>query len=494
MTHQLSKSTFMRGVKCEKNLYLNKHHKELRDDISEQQQAIFSQGTKVGELAQELFPGGIDLTPESFYDFEASIIKTRQAIADGEAVIYEAAFLFDGVLAAMDILVKSDNGYKAYEVKSSTQVHEQYIQDVALQAYVIESCNVILEDVSVVHINNQYVKNGPLDIHELFTIVSIKEDIRNFKVAVPNLIARFKNVLKSNEIPKVPIGKHCNSPYSCDFLGHCWKNVPDYSVFNLTRLKMEKALTLYEEGIVEVVDVPDAFALSENQRIQVEAEKNKSEFIDNVKIKSFLEDLNYPLYHLDFETMAHAVPIFDGSRPYQQIVFQYSLHVQDSPHAQPEHFEFLAETNGEDPRIKFVDHLIQDLGSTGDILVYNISFERGKLEDLAGLFPSKADAIHAIINRLVDLMIPFQKKWYYSYKMKGSYSIKKVLPALVPEFEDGYSSMTISDGGTASLVYAQMTDGTFDGDVDAAREDLLAYCELDTLAMVKILERLYGVV
>ena len=494
MTHQLSKSTFMRGVKCEKNLYLNKHHKELRDEISEQQQAIFSQGTRVGELAQGLFPGGIDLTPDSFYDFEESIAKTQQAISGGGAVIYEAAFLYDGVLAAMDILVKSENGYKAYEVKSSTQVHEQYIQDIALQAYVIEKSGLQLDDISVVHINNQYVKNGPIDIDELFTIVSVKEEIQDFKAEVPNLIVHFKNILKSNEIPEVSIGKHCNSPYQCDFMGYCWKDVPDYSVFNLTRLKVEKALTLYDDGIVEVEDVPDAVALSENQRLQVEAEKNKTEFIDNVKIKTFLENLTYPLYHLDFETMGHAIPIFDGSRPYQQIVFQYSLHVQDSANAEPKHFEFLGDTNGEDPRIKFIDQLIHDLGSVGDILVYNIAFERGKLQDLAELFPSKADVIHAIIDRLVDLMIPFQKKWYYSYKMKGSYSIKKVLPALMPEFEDGYSSLTISDGGTASLVYAQMTDGTFDGDVDAARKDLLAYCELDTLAMVKILERLYGVV
>lgn len=494
MTHELSKSTFMRGVKCEKNLYLNKHHKELRDDLSEQQQAIYTQGTNVGELAQQLFPGGIDLTPDSYFDFGKSIFKTKQAVAKGEPVIYEGAFLHNGVLAAMDILVKSEKGYKAYEVKSSTQVHEQYIQDVALQTYVIENCGVELEDVSVVHINNQYVKKGPIDIEELFTIVSIKEEIQNFKAAVPNYVAHFKKVLKSGEIPEVAIGKQCSSPYTCDFMGYCWKDVPDYSVFDLTRLKLEKGLELYHEGILRVEDVPDEFKLSDNQRLQVEAEKNKTEFIDKERIKEFLDDLNYPLYHLDFETVGHAVPIFDGSRPYQQIVFQYSLHVQDTPNAAPEHFEFLAETNGEDPRIKFVDQLIEELGEEGDILVYNLSFERDKLNDLANRFPSKADQIHSIIFRLKDLMIPFQKKWYYSYKMRGSYSIKKVLPAVVPEFDDGYTSLTISDGGTASLVYAQMTNGSYQGNVEAARKDLLAYCELDTLAMVKILERLYEVV
>jgi hypothetical protein len=491
MAHQLSKSTFMRGIKCEKNLYLNKHHKELRDDLSEQQQAIFTQGSNVGELAQQLFPGGIDLTPESFYDFGKSIIKTKQAIAKGEPVIYEAAFLHNGVLAAMDIMVKSENGYKAFEVKSSTQVHEQYIQDVALQSYVILNCGVNLEDVSVVHINNEYVKQDELDIEQLFNIVSIWEEIQNPLAAIPNQVAHFKSILNSGEIPEVGIGKHCNAPYTCDFMGHCWKDIPVYSVFNISRLNADKCFELFERGVVNVSDVPDDFDLSENQRLQVEAEKNQTEFIDKEKIKEFLDELNYPLYHLDFETMGHAVPIFDGSRPYQQIVFQYSLHVQDAPNAESDHFEYLGETNGEDPRLKFVDQLIKDVGTKGDILVYNIGFERGKLEDLAELHPSKSAEINAIIDRLKDLMTPFQKKWYYTYKLKGSYSIKKVLPALVPEFDEGYSSLVISDGGTASLVYAQMTEGSYEGDYEAARKDLLAYCELDTLAMVKILEKLY---
>jgi hypothetical protein len=494
MAHDLSKSTFMRGIKCEKNLYLNKHHKELRDELSAQQQAIFTQGTSVGDLAQQLFPGGIDLTPESFYDFGKSIFKTKQAIAKGEAVIYEAAFLHNGVLAAMDILVKSENGYKAYEVKSSTQIHEQYIQDVALQSYVILNCGVDLQDVSVVHINNEYVKNGELDIQQLFTIESIWQEIQNPLSAIPNQVAHFNEVLNSGKIPEVSIGKHCNAPYTCDFIGHCWKDVPDYSVFNISRLNADKCFELFERGVLNVSDVPEDFGLSENQRLQVEAEKNKTEFIDQEKIKDFLGSLNYPLYHLDFETMGHAVPIFDGSRPYQQIVFQYSLHVQDAPNVEPKHFEYLGETNGEDPRLKFVDQLIRNVGTTGDILVYNIGFERGKLEDLSELYPSRSTEINAIIDRLKDLMLPFQKKWYYTYKMEGSYSIKKVLPALVSDFEEGYASLAISDGGTASLVYAQMTEGSYEGDYDAARKDLLAYCELDTLAMVKILEKLYEVV
>ena len=492
MAHQLSKSTFMRGVKCEKNLYLNKHHKDLRDETSLQQAAIFSQGSKVGELAQALFPGGIDLTPDTFYDFDKSIYDTQQAIKRGEKVIYEAAFLFNGVLAAMDILVKTVNGYKAYEVKSSTGVKDVYIQDVALQTYVIQNCGVNLEDVSVIFINSQYVKNGPVDINELFNIVSIWETIQNPLAAVPNQVNRFTEVLKSTQIPEIPIGNHCTAPYGCDFMGQCWRDIPAYSVFNISRLKHEKSMQLYDQGILKLEDVPDEFPLSDNQRAQVEAEKNKTEIIDQTAITAFLDGLNYPLYHLDFETMAHAIPIFDGSRPYQQIVFQYSLHIQDYPNAVPTHFEYLGETNGEDPRIKFVDQLISDLNEEGDILVYNIVFEKGKLMDLAFLFSNRANELNAIINRLKDLMEPFQKKWCYNYKMKGSYSIKKVLPALVPEFDDSYSSLTISDGGTASSVYAQMTDGSYVGDYASAHKDLLAYCKLDTLAMVKILGYLYS--
>jgi len=490
-THTLSKSTYMRGLKCHKTLYLNKHHDELRDEPSAQLEAIFAQGTNVGLLAQQLFPGGVDMSPESFYDFTPSIAGTKKAIADGESIIYEAAFLFDEILCAIDILVKDEEGWKAYEVKSSTSVNETYIEDTSLQYYVITNAGIPLIDMSVIHINNQYVKNGDLDIHQLFTTASVLSDIKPIQSNIPAIITDLKNTLRQNKIPDIDIGLHCSHPYDCDFIGHCWKHIPDYSVFDIKGLFQTKKFELYDMGAITLNQIPKDYALNDKHWMQVNCELDKKSHIDKVKIKEFLDDLNYPLYFLDFETMATAVPIFDNTRPYQQFVFQYSLHVQDKPNGELTHYEYLAQVDGTDPRIGFVDQIIKDCGTTGDVIVYNVGFERGKLNDLIEVFPQYQKEIQAIIDRLVDLMIPFRERSYYLPEMRGSYSIKKVLPALVPALS--YSDLEISEGGTASNTFSEMAMGTFTGNIQKTRKNLLEYCKLDTYAMVKILDVLQRV-
>ncbi len=202
--------------------------------------------------------------------------------------------------------------------------------------------------------------------------------------------------------------------------------------------------------------------------LQVQSEVNGTTHIDIEEIRNFTNGLIYPLYFLDFETIGPAVPKYNGSRPYQQLVFQYSLHIQETLTSVIEHREYLADPT-KDPRIGFIEQLIQDCGSSGDILVYNIGFERGKLNDLIDVFPEYSNELLGIVNRLKDLMIPFQQKWYYTPEMKGSYSIKYVLPALVPELS--YNDLDIKEGGTASNTFLSMVNGTFEGDVAKKQED-----------------------
>ena len=488
---RLSKSTFIRGLQCEKSLYLYKHHYNLKDPTPTSLQAVFDQGTNIGLLAQELFPNGSDASPENHFKMVESVGKTQKFISQGESIIYEATFQYNNVLAALDILVKDEEGWKAYEVKSSTKVSETYIKDAAIQYYTITNSAIDLKDISIVHINKEYTKDGELDIHQLFKIESVYDQVLEFLPQITNEIRRLKNVIESPEVPNVEIGKHCSDPYECDFRGTCWKHIPDYSVFNISRLKKDKKFDLYNQGVITLDDIDlSQTDLNPNQVLQVQSEINGTSHIDIEEIRNFTNGLNYPLFYLDFETISPAVPKYNVSRPYQQLVFQYSLHIQETSTSKLEHHEYLADPSI-DPRIGFIEQLIHDCGSSGDILVYNIGFERGKLNDLIYIFPEYSNELRGIVNRLKDLMIPFQQKWYYTPEMRGSYSIKSVLPALVPELS--YNDLEIKEGGTASNTFLSMVNGTFEGDVKQTRKQLLEYCELDTFAMVKILEKLLQV-
>ena len=485
---RLSKSSFIRGLQCDKSLYLYKHHYKLKDPTPSSLQAVFDQGTSIGLLAQELFPYGVDASPENHYKMVESVGKTLDFISQGQTVIYEATFLYDDVLAALDILVNDEDGWKAYEVKSSTKVSDTYVKDAAIQYYTIKNSGIDLKDISIVYINNQYVKNGEIDINELFMVESVYDQVLEFLPRIPNEVRRLKDVIESPDIPSVDIGPHCSDPYDCDFKGTCWKHIPEYSVFDISRLNKDKKFDLYKQGIISLnqIDLGQT-DLNPNQVLQVQSELSGSVHIDLNEIRNFTNGLNYPLYFLDFETIGPAIPIYNGSRPYEQLVFQYSLHIRETPTSEIEHREYLADPT-EDPRVGFIEQLIQDCGSNGDILVYNIGFERGKINGLIEAFPQYILELSRIVGRLKDLMTPFQQKWYYTPEMKGSYSIKSVLPALIPELS--YNDLEIKDGGTASNTFLSIVNGTFQGDLQVARKQLLEYCKLDTYAMVKILEKL----
>ena len=407
----LSKSTFLRGLKCHKSLYLYKHFYKLRDEISSSQQAIFNQGTDVGVLSQQLFPNGVDASPPNHYKLQESVLKTKQFIEAGEKIIYEATFQYNGVIVALDILVNDEEGWKAFEVKSSTEVKPIYINDAAIQYYTIINSGIELKDISIIHINNQYTKQVTIDINQLFTINSVFNDIQGLQLEIPEQIKKFNEVIKQVSVPSIDIGPHCGSPYACDFMGQCWKHIPEYSIFNISRLNGNKKFDLYNQGIItfEQLNVSSAH-LNGKQQLQVISELEQKQFIDTVNIQNFVNSIEYPIYHLDFETMTSAVPIYDNSRPYQQLVFQYSLHIEQQ-NGVIEHKEYLAEANPTiDPRDAFVEQLINDCGTSGDVLVYNVGFERGKLNDLITLYPEYAYEINNIISRLKDLMTPFQKE------------------------------------------------------------------------------------
>ena len=451
--------------------------------MSDMQEAIFSQGTKVGELAQDLFPGGKDASPKVYWDFSDAIEKTSKWIEQGVEAIYEAAFQFEGVLAALDIFVQKKGKIYAYEVKSSTEVKEVYLQDAALQYYVMEQSGHKPDDIFIVYVNREYKREQELDLKQLFSIQSVLSEVLALQPKIPKLLKKAKATLKEKEIPEVKIGKHCNKPYDCDFMGHCWKHIPDNSVFDL-RYARDKKWTLYNKGILSMKDIPKETKLSKFQTVQVRGLQENYTQIDHAKINKFLKSWKYPLYFLDFETFNFAVPRYTYSRPYQQIPFQYSLHILEDPEADLDHSEFLADPSAPDPRIDFAQSLIAQINQKGSIIVYNKHFEEGRLREIQEDLPEFQAALEPIKKRMIDLMKPFQKLWYYEPKFNGSYSIKRVLPTLVPELS--YDDLDVSQGDQASRAFAAMVEGEASFQWEEMRKNLLAYCKMDTMAMVEI--------
>jgi len=473
------------GLQCEKQLYLYKYHYKLKDPISEMQQAIFDRGKDVGILAQQLFPGGIDVSPKTPFQYAEAVKQTQELINRGEKILYEASFIYNGVLVVSDIIVKRRNKWEIYEVKSSTSVSETNELDAAIQYCVISNSGIDISDFSIVYLNNEYIRFGELNLSELFTIESVKERAIEVQTYVEEEVERLKKVIGKRKIPAIEIGEHCTNPYTCSFYNYCRQHIPEDSVFDLSGMHLNKKFDLYYDGIVKLDDIPEEMRLNKNPQMQLDSYRSGETIIGRENIKEFLKDINYPVFFMDFETFQPAVPLYDNSRPYQQIPFQWSLHYKNSRNAKLEHYEFLSET-GVNPRIKFIMNLLDATKPPGDILVYNKTFEITRLKELAKDFPEYEKEISERISRIKDLMIPFQRKYYYSPEMRGSYSIKKVLPALVPEFN--YSSLDISGGREASLVFEGLQCETDFIKIGEVHKQLLEYCKLDTLGMVKILE------
>jgi len=476
--HLLSKSRFLAGLQCHLRLWYGCYRPELASPVSAAQEAMFQAGREVGTLATGLHPEGMLIEPD-YQHHEEAVLATRAAMENpGLPALFEAAFLHDGVRVRVDILERVASAWNLVEVKSSTSVKEVYLADLAIQYHVLSGSGLSLARAGILHLNRQYEYDGcTLDLASLFTFADLTDTVVALQKGVSARLPLLREILARPEAPDVRPSRHCLSPYSCEFWEHCTAATPEFWVLELSGITQAKLDRLALLGIDDIRDIPSAFPLSRLQGRIRDSVLNDKEYV-GPELAGDLRDVEYPVHFLDFETMAPAVPRYRGTRPYQAIPFQWSDHILSLTGTLEHRYYLCGEER--DPREEFAATLLDAIGERGTIFIYT-NYEREVLTRLARelLAPSA---------RFRDLQAAIRRSYYHPH-FRGSFSLKAVLPALVPELS--YESLAIRDGSLASLAYLRMFDpGTPAGERAKVRGDLLAYCGHDTLGMVRIREEL----
>ena len=483
----ISKSKYCLALQCQKINWLTKYRPEYRQTDQATEERMIT-GNKVGDLAMGLFGDFVEVTrykEEDKIDISAMIEATRVELARGTENICEASFSYNGAYCAVDILRKEGDGYAIYEVKSSSSVKEVYLADISYQKYVLEGCGIKVTGLYLVHINPDYVFDGEYKIDELFTIVNVwDEAIALSHLVVPTLTVAEK-IMASEEEPDIDLSMGCHKPYPCPFFGYCTRGLPSPSVFDLYSLNFDKKLDYYYAGKSDFASLATSPKIkNDKQRRQIDfALNDRGVYVDKPQLTAFLDNIHYPLYFLDFETIMPALPMYVGTKPNQHITFQYSLHYIESEGGELRHLEFLGEPEV-DPRRALAEALTESIPEGACVTVYNMAKE----------FPDLAPRLREIASNIVDLLDPFQKGYYYKREIGGSFSIKSVLPSIckdVPEL-DYHALDEVHNDTEAMTTFPAMAHMTKE-ERARTRKNLLAYCKLDTLAMVKVWEELIRV-
>ena len=497
MAHRLSKSRFTAGLQCLKQLWWRAHEPaapELVPDFL--LQATFDRGHRVGDAARGYVPGG-SLVNLPHNAAEERVALTAEFLAHGAPAVFEASFIADDVFVAVDILERQPRGFTMVEVKSTTSVKDAHIPDAAIQAHVLRSAGLSVPRVELMHLNREC--RYP-DLGNLFAREDVTERVETFLPDVPDRIAEQLAVL-DGPLPDVPIGDHCTTPYDCPFMDRCWPKRPEHHLGTLYRWG-QRAGEFERQGYATIADLPDDLDLGEIPERQRKAVQAGRMIVEPWLRKALQIFDKQPLGFLDFETVGSAIPVWPGCRPYDAVPVQFSFFL-DRGEGEPEHHEWLAEGRG-DPRPALAERLVEACEGAAAIVAYNAGFERQCIRGLAEAVPALSEPLVALAAKLVDLL-PVVRNHVYHPAFHGSFSLKSVLPALVPALS--YDDLAIKDGDAASVHLERMLLGEglgrspgpgqmdlFDATPSPLRADLLAYCKRDTWAMVKLLERLRSLV
>jgi hypothetical protein len=462
----LTKTNFINYLDCPLHMWLKANSDVQPKELPIYDLHIAKQGYQVERIAKQMLKE-----------------KVAREYPAGTTVSFEVTLTDGNYQSRIDALVhdRVHNTYDLYEIKSSTSIKSKHKYDVTFQ-YLIAKATLPINKVYLVHVNTDYVKNGDLDIHGFFVIEDIMAEIAKKEDQVYELRSDAWSVLG---LTTMPTDEHCFNPKTCMYPQVCFPDLRDFPIYDLKSGSKRQYRELLDMGITRLEDIPDTYYLTHKQKLQLQSARQGKPVINYEGVKNKLSQLQYPLYFLDYETYGEAIPMYEGYGPYQQAVTQYSIHVVRHPDSDAfEHFEYLA-TEAEDPACKLAEALCSVIGSEGSVIVWNMSFECGRNDELAALCPQFAQQLRSINERTFDLMTVFSEGWYVDYKFHGSASIKKVLPVLCPDLS--YGELEIAEGATAMLKWYEMVYRKV-GFIEKEKitKDLLKYCELDTWAMVEI--------
>ena len=483
----ISKSKYVRGVGCEKGLWLDENKPEVA--AADEDLSHAKEGTLVGILAQDLY-GPHEVVP---YNKDKSIMirDTEEMLARNVPVICEASFGGNHVFCSVDLLISHGNRHvDIVEVKSASDLKPEYIEDATFQTRVLELNGFHVGKVCIAHVNNKYIRHGDLDVRQFLVEKDITEMVRQKQPEVDGNVQRLLAVQKMTNEPGVAIGAECPA---CPYWKYCSRDLPSPNVFDLpgqSNFTKNHKMRLYSEGYVSYDQLRDRPELKDRQRVTVAGYLEGEKKFEREKIREFLKGLSFPLYFLDFESINPAIPPYDGTWPYRQIPFQYSLHWLETEGGELKHTEFLGEPE-KSPCRDLAEQLCRDIPEDVCVLAYNMGFEKRVIKELSAQFPDLADHLMKIHDHIADLMVPFQKMYWYLPAMEGSYSIKYVLPALYPDDPalDYHNLEDVHMGTEASAAFTGMAEMNPE-ERARIRENLLKYCGLDTFAMVKVWEAL----
>jgi len=489
----LSKTDFREYLQCAKCLWLKKNEQDLyvRQDVSEFDQKLIDEGFEVEFAARELFDKGILVQGTN----EEAAEETGKLIESNTSPIFQATFITEsGLFAKTDVIIYNEfaDAWNIYEIKSSNEIKKKgpdnHIDDITFQQVVMRELGIPVENSYIIHLNKEYVKNGDIDLNELFSTTDVTEFVEEQYQRIKTEAGRALEFLNQNNMDL----SFCDCLYQtrrnhCSSFSVLNKNVPDYSIHDISRISAKNLRLLIDDHIVNIWDIPDDFDLSPNQKKQVELEKSQRPEIRANNIKRTIEELEYPLIFLDYETYVSAIPKIDGFSPHQHIPIQVSIHILDS-NRNLKHYEYLAE-NIEDSPIGLIEFMRSTIPPKGNLISWHASFENTRNKEIAKIFPECSYFLLGLNKRTFDLETIFKDNYKHP-GFKGRTSIKKVLPVLCPEFS--YQDLEIQNGTEAMENWERMifTDELEDSERENIKISLLEYCKLDTLAMVNIFKHL----